>query len=562
MRRAARSVHIGHVTVGGGGPPIIQSMTSTQTRDAPDTFRQAVGLHRLGAAIVRVAIPDQNSLNALPVVRDLMLSENAAFPLVGDVHFSLRIALAAMRYVEKVRINPGNLLDRPRGRGIGPAKGPAGDRARMNALRKVFIEAKSQRIAVRVGVNQGSLSQRVVAEYGVGADALVASAMEYIREARRSSFVDLVISLKSSDPWTVVAAHRALAEKDLDAPFHVGVTEAGWGLQGRSRSAAGIGILLREGLVDTVRVSLAEPPEGELPVAAALLAGSRALVTPGAKIREGNVKDVQILLTEDQVASRGARVRTRVVSGQRRSSVVQSGAHGRLMIDLHDPETPVPDGCDAVRIVGKPSSPNDLADLIESRLLAGETHHRPTLVQLPLPGNEAGGEDRLTELLGGFDSEFVWEADISDAGTSLRVCTDLAQLFEAGCLNYVELHTGCDPDNDYESSVDILQGIGSGSWCLEVIACPQCGRCGIDVPGLASHIRKTLGHMAGVKLAIMGCMVNGPGEMQDADFGCIGEGEGTVSIYAHGRLVERGVDMAMTVDRLRELVSLRSLPIQ
>jgi (E)-4-hydroxy-3-methylbut-2-enyl-diphosphate synthase len=528
-------------------------MTSTQTWDAHDTFRQAAALNGLGAAMVRIAIPDQRSLNAVPTIRSLMRSEKAVFPVVGDIHFSLRLALAAMRHVEKVRINPGNLLDRPRGGQVGPATQPTDDRARLNALRSVFEEAKSLRRAVRVGVNQGSLSQRVVDEYGVGADALVASAMEYISEARRSSFVDVVISLKSSNPWTVVAAHRTLAGEDVDAPFHVGVTEAGWGLQGRSRSAAGIGILLREGLVDTFRVSLAEPPEGELPVAAALLAGSRPLVPPGMKIRDGKVRGAQIRLSEDQVALWDGRARARVESGKEQSSVLQCEALRRSVVHLSHAGTPAPDECDALRIVGKPSSPDKLADLIERCVLAGEKYHRVALLQLPLPGNEAGGEDRLAKLLGGLDSEFVWEADIPDRESALRVSTDLAQLFEAGCLDYTELHTGCGPDSDYESTVDILQGIGTGSWCLEVIACPQCGRCRIDVPGLAAQIRKTLGHMTGLKLAIMGCIVNGPGEMQDADYGCIGEGEGKVSIYAHGKPVERGVDVAMAGNRLREL---------
>jgi (E)-4-hydroxy-3-methylbut-2-enyl-diphosphate synthase len=555
VRRAARPVQIGHVKVGGGGPPIIQSMTSVQTWNVNDTFRQTMDLHRLGAAMVRVAIPDQRSLNALPAVRGLLRSENAFFPLIGDIHYSLGLALGALRHVEKVRINPGNLLDRPRGSSVVPDRRATGDRARMNALRRIFAEAKRQHRAVRVGVNQGSLSQRIVAEHGVGVDALAASAMEYIGEARKNSFSELVVSLKSSNPWTVVAAHRALAEKDIDAPFHVGVTEAGWGLQGRSRSAAGIGILLREGLVDTLRVSLAEPPEGELPVAAALVSGARPLIVPGARLREGTVKGAQIRLTEMELRAWDGSSRARVTTGECMSSLVEIERPRRPMIDLCHPETPIPEGYDAVRIVGEPSSPNELADLIESRLCIGESEYEPALVQLPLPGNEAGGEDRLTEMLGRLDKELVWEADISDPGSSLRVYTDLAQLFEAGCLDYVELHTGYDPDTDYESSVDILQGMGTGSWCLEVIACPQCGRCRIDVPGLASHIRKTLGHMAGLKLAVMGCIVNGPGEMQDADFGCIGDGEGTVALYAHGRLVERGVAVELAGERLCELTS-------
>jgi hypothetical protein len=229
--------------------------------------------------------------------------------------------------------------------------------------------------------------------------------------------------------------------------------------------------------------------------------------------------------------------------------------HATSMIDLYRPETRIPDGCDAVRIVGRPSSPNELADLLESRILTAGARIEPALLQLPLPGNEAGGEDRLTELLRRFDGELVWEADVSDERSLVRVSADLAQLFEAGCLNYVELHTGGDPAADYESSVDILQGIGAGKWCVEVIACPQCGRCRIDVPGLASRMRKTLGHLAGFKVAIMGCIVNGPGEMQDADLGCVGEGPGKVSLYAHGRLVESGVDVAMAGERLRELAS-------
>lgn len=544
VRRATCPVQVGDVVIGGGGEPIIQSMTSTPTHDVEATWSQVLRLYRGGSRIVRIAVPDQRALSALPALHAVRQRSEESIPLVGDIHFSLEIALDSLKWLEKIRVNPGNLLEHPRSRARGTA--PVADA--VAPLRRLFREAATRGRAVRIGVNQGSLSRRMVETLGAGPEAMVASAMEYVEVAAEEGFNDLVISLKSSDPREVVEANLQLAAR-CDYPLHVGVTEAGFGLQGRARSASGVGLLLRHGIADTIRVSLAEPPEDELPVAAALVKAARPLLVPGAKLRSRPVVGVQVRAKEIHPL---VFTRTKVDDGD---------------AWIHDPETSMvlrvvdPSAVHApsveatvLRIVGSPASPGALAAML-NELLKAALPPGVREIQVPFPGAQAGGEDHLTDALRRLDLPLTWEASVRSLDDLMRIMVDMAQLAEAGAMQHVELDLGGGPEADRESALDILQGLGTGQWRAAIIACPQCGRCRIDVSTLAADVRRRLGERRGVTIGVMGCIVNGPGEMQGADIGCVGEGPGKVALYRRGQLVARGVPVEEATERLEALLS-------
>ncbi len=447
MRRSSREVRIGGIVIGGSREPVVQSMTSTLTTDVDATLSQAIRLHELGARLVRLAVPDNRSLRALASLKQKMAIRDIAFPIIADIHFSLKLALDALREVAKLRVNPGNLLDIPRGRAGNGRATQIDQRTREQALKQLLSAAKVAGKAVRIGVNQGSLSKRIVERYGNGPEAMVESAMEYITMARENAFFDLVISLKSSDPWSIVAAHSLLARRGVEFPFHVGVTEAGWGLQGRARSAAGIGSLLRRGLVDTLRVSLAEPPEKELPVAKALIEASRPIVVVDSSRKRGKVHGAQVVCSEgDSVVGE---VRTRIVSAAG-SFVSDPNNPGGLfrVVDLCDHYQDVPDEVFIARVVGNPDSPSELSRWIKDRILSRGLEKKVMAVQLPLPGWEAGGEESLTSVLEDLRTALIWEIGFSDETELMLAVSDLAQLFEAGFLDVLELRTGDGPDAD------------------------------------------------------------------------------------------------------------------
>ncbi len=538
--RVSRPVRIGDVTIGGGADPVVQSMTSTPTHEVERTWDQIQRLARGGARLVRVAVPDRRAASALPRLVALRQEAGERIPLVADIHFSATLAFEALAWVEKVRVNPGNLLEPARG--AGTARG--GKVRAQEVLRQLFREARGRGKAVRVGVNQGSLSRRIVASRGTGPDAMVESALEYVRVAEEEGFGDVVISLKSSNPWEVVAANLALARR-CDYPLHVGVTEAGFGLQGRARSAVGVGLLIRHGIADTIRVSLAEPPERELPMAFALVKARRNLLLPGTTGGSCSVQGVQVTSPSPL---RMPFVRSRV----RELAVVVAGDGTAVPITDWDGHGPLPRARGIVRVAANPSSPGDLADMLERVLVYGLSDEVVEL-QLPLPGPAPGGHEHLTDTLGRIHVPLTWEARVSGEDDLACVTVDLAQLLEARLVSRVELAGLGTPVEDREAALDILQGLGAGEWRASIIACPQCGRCRIDVPALAAEVRRRMGDRPGLTIGVMGCIVNGPGELASAAIGCVGEGEGSVALYRHGSLVARGVPVHVAVDRLLEL---------
>ncbi len=356
QRRKTTTVRIGDVVIGGGAQISVQSMTTASTSKTEEVVAQIIRIAEAGGEIVRLTAPSVRDAENLKDIKALLLEQGCNVPLVADVHFNAKIALVAAQYVEKVRINPGNW----------------GDRA---LFRELIAICKERGVAIRIGVNHGSLSPEIVEKYGDTPQGMVQSAMEFLRIAKEEEFDQVVVSFKSSNTRTMVAAYRlgvqAMDSEGLTAPLHLGVTEAGEGIEGRIKSAVGIGALLLDGIGDTIRVSLTEEPENEIPAALQILQASRARISN-----------------------------------------------------------------------------------------------------------------------------------------------------------------------------------------TEIVSCPGCGRTLFDLQGTTKAVKERFKGRKGLKIAVMGCIVNGPGEMGDADYGYVGASSGRVNLYKHGEVVEKDVAQDEALDRLETIIKL------
>ena len=400
-----------HLEIGYGLPPVIQTMCNTHTSDVAATVAQCLELAAAGAQMVRVTVPGLGDIPALKEIRDRLRAAGCEVPLVADIHFSSATAFEAAKIVEKVRINPGNFH-------------PDHDTARHEFAR--FLEVcREHGTAVRVGLNHGSLGKYITDLYGNTPEAMALAAMEWLEMCIDAEFFNVVVSLKASNTVVMVQAYRELVrrmqERGYIFPLHLGVTEAGNGEQGRIKSCIGIASLLREGIGDTLRVSLTEPPVAELPVAAYLAARYGGMPMPG-------------LPQEEEHILRAA--------------------------------------CDW-----------------GPALLNREIDEIP---------DSAGLDEHLKD--------------------------------------------------------EIMQGARRRFYRPEYIACPGCGRTMYDLQGSFEQVKARTAHLKGMVIAVMGCIVNGPGEMADADWGYVGEGGGKVSIYRKGEPVLRHVPDSEAIDRLLELI--------
>lgn len=434
-------VKCGGVTIGGGRRIVVQTMCNTHTDDVEATYRQCVRLAGAGAEIIRITVPGQREVAAIAEVRDRLRAAGIDTPIVADIHFSSATAIAVAPYVDKVRINPGN-FHKDHGQ------------ARLQFARLLEV-CKEHGTAIRIGLNHGSLGEYITDKYGNTPFAMAMAAMEWVEMCIEAGFYQVVVSLKASNTLVMVNAYRQLAammqERGVVFPLHVGVTEAGNGDSGRIKSCVGISALLSEGLGDTVRVSLTEDPENEIPVGQYL---------------------------SDRYGGRTA------------SSMVRLGLSGRT---------------------------------------ATAEYHAPSRAKLLLDAACDFGKRLLDKELD----------EVRFTGTYLQDGAEVS-LEESGFGAYL--------------SDELMQAARRRFYKPEYIACPGCGRTMYDLQGAFEEVKRRTSHLSDVVIAVMGCIVNGPGEMADADWGYVGEGNHKVSIY-HGKdPVLRHVPDTEAVDRLLELI--------
>ncbi|MBN2170800.1 MAG: (E)-4-hydroxy-3-methylbut-2-enyl-diphosphate synthase [Candidatus Krumholzibacteriota bacterium] len=532
----AREVAVGAARLGGRRPLLCQTMTTSPTEDVDAAYAEVCRLAEAGAALVRLAVPGPPAAAALEALRARLDAAGVAVPLAADCHFHPRAALDAADFVEKLRINPGNFAER---RPAPPA--PLDDAAYAAELERIAgifspLVEKCARLgrALRVGSNHGSLSERILARYGDTPRGMVEAALEYVRMAEARGFHELVISMKASNPRVMVNATRLLALEMLRRaegeglpvyPLHLGVTEAGAGEDARLKSYVGMGSLLEAGIGDTVRVSLTENPERELPSALALAerySDRRLAAAPW------TVADLEAHFhVAGADAGTGALAPDEVPAGA--SPELRAARHSVTLVPVHwQPAIQelvalhwVPAAPDHIRIGGREQPGSVLVP-------------RGAAVRLAEPRLEVGARERTyLELAVG-------------AGVPLLEGRARAVAVLAGSSEEAVRGTAL--------AYALLQATRLRLSRAEFISCPSCGRTHFDLQAVSRRVRERFEHLEGVTIAVMGCIVNGPGEMAGADFGYVGSAPGRVDLYVGRERVARNIPDEEAVDRLQTLL--------
>ena len=537
-RRLASETRIGKpdgatriVVIGGQNPIALQSMTNTPTLDTDASARQAILIAREGGDIVRLTTQGVREAENMAEIRSAIRSAGCDVPLVADVHFNPKAAFKAAVTCDKVRINPGNFADAVHQfRKIDYTDEEYA--AEVERIRQAFLPfiatCRDNGTALRLGVNHGSLSDRITSRYGDTPEGMVESVMEYLRVCRDENFNNVVISIKASNVTVMVATVRLLAEtmekEGMCYPLHLGVTEAGNEEEGRIKSAAGIGTLLAEGLGDTIRVSLSEDPEKEIPVARILRdhitarTGHEPIAEPAGKLR---------FPARDSFARIPGNEKTPwpLVEGLD-FSPAETGA---FFVDASEDPSLMPDDSTPVLLSSSHiNAPAEIASWIE-RFGAGGGRN-PIIIRLRYDDSDA-------------------EAVI------VKAAADFGSLLLNGYGNAIRLEApALDKESRDRVALAILQAVRLRTTRPEYIACPGCGRTLFNLQQTLGRIKKATGEMAGLKIGVMGCIVNGPGEMADADYGYVGAGPGRISLYRGKELIRKNIPEEEAVDALIDLI--------
>ena len=561
-RRRSRTVRVGRTVIGGDNPVRVQSMLTCDTMDTGACVRDSFALADVGCEIVRITAPTVKDARNLEAIRDGLRARGCDVPLVADIHFKPEAALESAKWVDKVRVNPGNYADSKKF-----AVREYTDEqyaAEIGRIREKFAPlvklCQERGIAMRIGTNHGSLSDRIMNRYGDTPLGMVESALEFARIAREAGYHDFVFSMKASNPKVMIAAYRLLVARlaaegpDWNYPIHLGVTEAGDGEDGRIKSAVGIGSLLADGIGDTIRVSLTEDSVHEIPVARELvdlftghcegwMGGEGFSFDPFSYTRRSSEK-----LTINGIPTGGDEVPRVVVTRKHYDAVAHKlSGLGDFQPELVYEDLPIVeiDPRHAVEVAGFNARPQaclvtvkdglDLPVIAAFRLLAAAVDARhPILLKDSLDPRPDPG------------TPFV--------RTLLAASARLGSLLCDGIGDAILLRTEDAPGQMLRLSYNILQAVGARIFKTDYVACPSCGRTLFNLQETTARIKAATEHLKGVKIAIMGCIVNGPGEMADADFGYVGGAPGKVNLYVGKKAVKFNIPEAEAVDRLVDLI--------
>ena len=558
-RRATVEVNVGGVTIGCTNPVRVQSMTNTSTMDTDGSVEQVLRIVAKGGELVRLTTQGNREAVNMGDIKAQLKARGCNVPLVADVHFNAAVADTAARYADKVRVNPGNYVDAARTfKHIDYTDAEYAEE--LKRLRERFVAfldiCKAEGRAVRVGVNHGSLSDRIMSRYGDTPSGVVESCMEFLRICRDEEFNNVVVSIKTSNTTLMVTTVRLLvrvmAEEGISYPLHLGVTEAGDAEDGRIKSAVGIGALLADGIGDTVRVSLAESPENEIPVAkelvdyVALRAGAPAV---DATVYEG------YCYVEPQ---RRATVAVGVVGGDNVPVVVGGAVEdtdiapdfvaGELSV------VPVADAMDGsfVAVEYSDLTPDNIARIksLKDIVLVASSQHVNAVGELRALVHKLMTEGVTAPVI-------VRRAYNEVAVESLRIkaSADLGVLLIDGLADGLWIENpGISAADLNALAFGILQATRARISKTEYIACPGCGRTMYDLQGTLARIKAATAHLKGLKIGVMGCIVNGPGEMADADYGYVGAARGKVSLYRRKECVEKNIPEDEAIERLLQLI--------
>lgn len=656
VRRKTREVKAGDIGIGGNNPIRVQSMITANTRDTASAVAEIKALWEVGSEIVRVTVPSQADADNLPNIRKEMKQQGIRVPLVADIHFTPAVALKCVEWVEKVRINPGNFADKKKFDTIEYTDSEYN--LELERIEEVFtplvLRAKELGVSMRIGTNHGSLSDRIMNRYGDTPLGMVESALEFIRIAERNSYKDIVVSMKSSNPQTMVQAYRLLVsrfyELGMDYPLHLGVTEAGDGLDGRIKSSAGIGSLLEDGLGDTIRVSLTEDPVAEIPVAKRLVQKYNELFFQGKAFAKPNnpttlqefrdpfayarfysreivLKDLKLgdsfpvrveapfvlnSLPEDLLAlSASARKTFReieilnfavntewelleLISQKKRGSIqypISLSLGSELLTQWEsfveelftfqklifsvstwenlrkDESSEFKSFLDYLALFTKEGRAVELVfsekNLTSLPIWLSEIQKRNLKqVMFSLDQLSTSLYRELAYLLKDVDYPIILTGRFEDFESALydsSVHMGGLLLDGIGETLRIEWKSPLNQENSdshlsFHLAYDILQATRLRLSKTEYISCPSCGRTMFDLQSTTAKIKTKTGHLRGVKIAVMGCIVNGPGEMADADFGYVGAGIGKVHLYKGKEIVLKGVSEEDADQKLIDLI--------
>lgn len=546
-RRHSSTVQIGNVPLGGDNPIRIQSMTSTSTLDTDASVAQCRRIFDAGADYVRLTAQGVREAHNIGEIRAALHAAGYTKPLVADIHFNPKAAFEAAATTDKVRINPGNFVDAARTF----KKLEYTDKeyaAELEKIRRAVVPflaiCREHHTAVRLGVNHGSLSDRIMSRYGDTPAGMVESAMEYLRIFREENFNDVAISIKASNTVIMVETVRRLVaemdREDMHYPLHLGVTEAGDGEDGRIKSAVGIGTLLAEGIGDTVRVSLSEEPELEIPVARKLVDYITA--------REGHAP----------ISGCFAKAYNRIAPERRPTNAVGSigGQNVPIVATTLCP-------ADVAAIATKPDF--FLSDVnwkaVDASAKAEGFSDDDVLLLTSHHANPVGEIEAFIHRLwdNGCKAPVVVRMSYDDADeedVQVKAGADFGALLLNGLVDGIVLDAPNLPNNAdaVAYSFGILQAARRRTTKTEYISCPSCGRTLYDLQHAVKEIKAATSHLKGLKIGIMGCIVNGPGEMADADYGYVGAAVGKVSLYKGKECVERNVPQDIALTHLIDLI--------
>lgn len=617
-RYKTREVKIGDIPLGGSNPIRIQSMTTTDTMNTIATVEQTIRMVEAGCEYVRITAPSMNEAQNLDEIKKELRRRGYNVPLIADIHFTPNAAELAARIVEKVRINPGNYVDKKKFEVIEYTD--AGYEEEIDRIREKFTPlvkiCKEYGTAMRIGTNHGSLSDRIMSRYGDTPLGMVESALEFLRICADNNYHQIVLSMKASNTQVMVQAYRLLIrkmeEEGMNYPLHLGVTEAGDGEDGRIKSAVGIGALLEDGLGDTIRVSLTEDPEFEAPVAISL-ASRYTDRTSHPEIKEVTLNPIDPFVytrraSDEMIGTGGTNVPRVVadlseVSISRPNDLNQIGYFYDEPTDKWNMTDSAPDFIYMGRNLLPFDIPNGLRAIYEAKFwteqnLFGKGHPYYTMAEyisdhenaplfcfvemklndlteknlkllkqeksvIPVfvtnnPHGMAEQRRMFIEFLNnGVSAPVIIRRHYSVNDETFRIhsSTDAGALLIDGLGDGLWLNcSGLSPKDINRITFGILQASRVRISKTEYIACPSCGRTLFDLVETTDKIRKRTEHLKGIKIAIMGCIVNGPGEMADADYGYVGSGPGKITLYRGKNIVKRNVSSENAVNELIELI--------
>ena len=566
-RRRSRQVQIGNVTVGGDAPIRVQSMLTSDTRDTDACVREALELAAAGCEIVRVTAQTKKIAANLESIVAGIRAAGCDVPVVADIHFKPDAAMEAAKWVEKVRVNPGNYVDKKKFQVREYSDEQYAEE--LERIEEQFVplvqRCLERGVAMRIGTNHGSLSDRIMNRYGDTPLGMVESALEFARIARDHGYHEFVFSMKASNPKVMIEAYRLLVARldaegdDWNYPIHLGVTEAGDGEDGRIKSAIGIGSLLLDGIGDTIRVSLTEDAVEEIPVARALIAACEA-VEESAAAPDGSLGDDWPFDPFDFVprASEKIDVNGIALGGEETVRVFTSRekwdalAHKIDKLGDFKPELVVEDSevvaidprdpaaiavvnqLDEARLVTLADG-LDLGIVPGYRLLALKVDPRhPVLLKDTLVASD--------------------DAEKPFIDTLLTASAQIGSLICDGIGDAILIQGEQAPGQSLRLAYNLLQASGARIFKTDYVACPSCGRTLFNLQTTTQKIRAATGHLKGVRIAVMGCIVNGPGEMADADFGYVGGAPGKINLYVGKEAVKFNIPEDEAVDRLIDLI--------